>query len=265
MSDLATTTNGILGVGISYSAGPQEGFILKTDKNGIIPDCCPLSYEFTVKDVLPTAENFIDPINQAVQWLDNVLLGQNSVLTLTSLCESPNLDFTLSKDTLCPGECLNVDFTNPTTGFQYAWVFQNGTPNISNMTKPDSPICFDQEGTVTLTATKDGCAKNASKKVVIQKPNDEIPNAFTPNGDGTNDTFKPFILDCPLRDYQLQIFNRWGELVFESTEFLEAWDGITPNGLEATQDVFIWVVDYSEIKDGTKVSVKKNGDVTVLR
>jgi gliding motility-associated-like protein len=265
MSDLATTNDGILGVGITYSAGPKGGFMFKTDKNGIIPDCCPLSYELTVKDVLPTAVNFIEPIVVDVQWLDNVLLAENSILTLTSLCQTPNLEFTLSKDTLCPSECLDVNFTNPTAGYQYSWVFRNGTPNISNMTKPETPICFEQEGTIILTATKDGCSKNASKTIIIQKPNDEIPNAFTPNGDGTNDKFKPFILDCPLRDYHLKIFNRWGEMVFESTEFLEAWDGITPNGFEAPQDVYVWLVDYSEIKDGTKVGVTKKGDVTVLR
>jgi gliding motility-associated-like protein len=265
LSHIIGTTNGILGVGNSFGSGPIKGFVLKTDKNGLIPDCCPKSYELTVNDVMPVAENLIEPVDFDVQWLDHVQLQETVTPTLTSLCIAPNLDFTLSKDTLCPGECLNIQFDNPTAGFQYSWFFRNGTPNISNLTKPDSPICFEQEGTIVLTATKDNCPKTASKTVVIQKPNDQIPNAFTPNGDGTNDTFKPFVLNCPLRDYHLQIFNRWGEQVYDSTEFTESWDGITPNGYEAPQDVYIWRVDYAEIKDGVKVSLTKNGDVTVLR
>jgi gliding motility-associated-like protein len=265
MTDLGTVTDGILGVGFSMGSGPKQGFVLKTNHEGLIPDCCPKSYELTVKDVQVETENFIENIDVPIQWLDHVLTQQNIAPILTSLCVVPNLDFTVNKDTLCPGECVEINFSNPTIGFQYSWFFKNGTPNASTLLNPDSPICFEQEGSIILTATKEGCPKSASKKVTLQKPNEEFPNAFTPNNDGINDKFKPFILNCALRDYHLQIFNRWGEQVFDSTEFNEAWDGITPNGYEAPQDVYLWRVDYSETKDGAKVSVTKNGDVTVIR
>ncbi len=51
-----------------------------------------------------------------------------------------------------------------------------------------------------------------------------IPNAFSPNGDGRNDTFAPFVV-CPNATYTLQVFDRWGNLVFESSESNGAWDG----------------------------------------
>ncbi len=88
----------------------------------------------------------------------------------------------------------------------------------------------------------------------------EFPNAFRPNSTlEENRIFKPGIIDH-VDNYQLMIFNRWGELIFESSDQEIGWDGIY-NGKIAKQDVYIWKVK------GTYTDGKgfvKTGNVTLL-
>jgi gliding motility-associated-like protein len=67
-----------------------------------------------------------------------------------------------------------------------------------------------------------------------------LPNAFSPNADGRNDTFFPFVV-CPNATYTLQIFDRWGNLVFESSDSNLEWDGQI-NGKAAPIGVYVYVV-----------------------
>jgi gliding motility-associated-like protein len=67
-----------------------------------------------------------------------------------------------------------------------------------------------------------------------------LPNAFSPNADGRNDTFFPFVV-CPNAAYTLQVFDRWGNLVFESSESNLEWDGQI-NGKAAPIGVYVYVV-----------------------
>ncbi|RLD66821.1 MAG: hypothetical protein DRI84_03965 [Bacteroidetes bacterium] len=69
-----------------------------------------------------------------------------------------------------------------------------------------------------------------------------VPNAFTPNNDGVNDVFLPFIEH--VENYHLFIFNRWGELIFETQDYYKGWDG-RYNGKNASQDTYIWRIDYT--------------------
>lgn len=67
---------------------------------------------------------------------------------------------------------------------------------------------------------------------------DAIPEIITPNGDGTNDLFRLFS-NCPVEDYTLLVYNRWGQAVFNSTNPGESWDG-TNNGTPASMDVYLY-------------------------
>jgi gliding motility-associated-like protein len=81
-----------------------------------------------------------------------------------------------------------------------------------------------------------------------------IPNSFTPNGDGLNDTFG--IYGESVNDYNMQVFNRWGQVVFESNNVTERWDG-TYNGRQVPQGAYVYRVTArglngkSTAKDGT--------------
>lgn len=87
-----------------------------------------------------------------------------------------------------------------------------------------------------------------------------IPNAFTPNGDGLNDVF-PFEMPLFYNDYNLKVFNRWGEKLYDSDSTPKPWDGNTL-AKEDQLDAYIWVVTYKGC-DGTRHSNK--GTITILR
>jgi gliding motility-associated-like protein len=72
-----------------------------------------------------------------------------------------------------------------------------------------------------------------------------LPNAFSPNADGRNDTFFPFVI-CPNATYTLQIFDRWGNLVFESSDSNLEWDGQI-NGRAAPIGVYVYVVQLETV------------------
>ncbi|MEZ4962686.1 MAG: gliding motility-associated C-terminal domain-containing protein [Saprospiraceae bacterium] len=90
-----------------------------------------------------------------------------------------------------------------------------------------------------------------------------IPNVFSPNGDGINDSFAPFFSGCEVLNYQLKVFSRWGAVVFESNNPDLGWDG-TFRGKELPPDVFAFVLQYSlQTADGPS-DVVKSGDVLIL-
>lgn len=88
-----------------------------------------------------------------------------------------------------------------------------------------------------------------------------MPNAFTPNGDGINDKFGAVALGTPLQ-YRLQVFNRWGELVFVSFDVDQHWNGLDEKGKPADLGTYFYVVTGTCV-DGSKFNMK--GDVTLIR
>lgn len=89
------------------------------------------------------------------------------------------------------------------------------------------------------------------------------PTAFRPDGDGLNDEFKP-LLDCQPLDYQLQVYDRWGELIFESDDAQNAWDGLY-RGSEAVSGSYAWKVVYTVSHKGKIVKSESQGQVHLLR
>jgi gliding motility-associated-like protein len=85
-----------------------------------------------------------------------------------------------------------------------------------------------------------------------------LPNAFTPNGDGVNDWFGP--AGKVPADYQMQIYNRYGELVFRSSSINNRWDGRYKGALQPT-NTFIYVISY---KDMQNQPVVKKGTFTLI-
>lgn len=77
---------------------------------------------------------------------------------------------------------------------------------------------------------------------VMKKIKVHIPNAFSPDGDGINDNFK--IVAEGIESFQLKVFNRWGEVVFESNDIKNQWDG-TFKGKLSQNDAYVYVVDVT--------------------
>jgi gliding motility-associated-like protein len=89
-----------------------------------------------------------------------------------------------------------------------------------------------------------------------------IPNAFTPNGDGLNDFFR--IVGLPpdhITRFNLQIFNRWGQIVFESDNILNSWNG-SMKGEVCPEGDYVWVIFY---EDDKKTRTSNKGIITLVR
>ena len=88
-----------------------------------------------------------------------------------------------------------------------------------------------------------------------------IPNAFTPTGDGLNECFKAFY-DCEFEQYQLYIYNRWGQLVYESQNPADCWDGKYKNSFTEA-GVYVYLLEYTHAYNHQKQRL--TGRITVVR
>ncbi|WP_083781084.1 gliding motility-associated C-terminal domain-containing protein [Chitinophaga pinensis] len=87
-----------------------------------------------------------------------------------------------------------------------------------------------------------------------------LPTAFTPNADGVNDYFRPKFR-CPITEFELVIFNRWGQRIYYTTDPDVGWKGTWQKG-RVPFGSYVWMMDYKVVSTGEKV--KKTGSVTVI-
>ena len=121
-----------------------------------------------------------------------------------------------------------------------------------------------QPTTYTLTLTDaGGCTASASFTVALAKPeqlNVFIPNAFSPDDDGVNDRFEVFLGEG-LTFKKMQVFDRWGNMVFESENPSNTWDG-KHGGRPRAAEVFVYLFSY--VENWRKLERKVSGNVTVV-
>ena len=119
----------------------------------------------------------------------------------------------------------------------------------------------NQSGTYWLEVTNVCGSASDTIRVTSENCNCSVyvPNAFSPNGDGINDEFVP-IYDCTFKDYQLRIYDRWGQLIYSTTDPQDTWNG-RYNGDLAPIDVYVYVVDYRE----DVINERIFGHVTLVR
>ncbi len=158
------------------------------------------------------------------------------------------------KDTvLCQGEVFEVDASDPnTTG--YLWDNRSEDP----VRKIDGP------GDYSITVYNDCSFDQKDFKVSFKVcPCDSyIPNAFSPNYDGVNDVFRPVFPDCVPKEYQFQVFDRYGNTIFKSGKLNEGWDG-SKGQTPLSQGIYVWTLTYRN--PGTRIVINKKGTVTLLR
>jgi large repetitive protein len=180
----------------------------------------------------------------------------------------PTASFTVNSTTLnIPMEVLTATNTS-SGGTSYQWSFGEG--GTSTQTNPSYFYTTLGDYVVTLITTNQfGCSDTAM--VDVTTTSDIVfPNAFTPNssgpngggynyGDLTNDVFFPYT--AGVDNFHLMIFNRWGELIFETFDIRIGWDGYY-RGLLCEQGVYVWKAEVS-FEDGR--TFNQVGDVTLLR
>lgn len=155
-------------------------------------------------------------------------------------------------------------------GEQVGSVFVNVTSSIPPVTytwntgSNDSIINNLPAGTYTVTVNDgSGCSNTNTTSVLDLKLDCEsfifIPNVFSPNADGQNDEF--LIQLKGLEFISLEIYNRWGMKLFESTQKNRGWDGRTETGSKSTDGTYYFILNYKN--DDEKLT--KKGTLTLLR
>jgi len=243
------------------------------------PACSPLEvtlttgpgsgYEYSfsdgVKIPVPASSNSVTRILTTpgvydvylVQTIDASCIGWDSITGIGAInvLPSPVASFEATSqnlDMMYP----SVSFVNTSTGsgLTYDWDFGDTSVNESVLS-PTHLYELNKEGSydVKLYVTSDvGCKDSMEMTIIVEEAVlFFIPNAFTPNGDEFNNTFKPvMVTGYDPTAYNLMIFNRWGELVFESNDPEIGWDGDygAGNGVIETQ-TFTYKLKFNSSKN----------------
>lgn len=154
-----------------------------------------------------------------------------------------------------------IHFTNNSSGAvitSYNWNF--GDQHGSSQQNPEHT--YEQAGnypTQLIVITEHGCADTIIKVIVIDEDFEIfVPNAFTPNADGTNDVF--MAKGVGIQEFKMLIFDRWGNEVFASDDLYQGWDG-TVRGQDVQQDVYVWKIACT----GKGLKRELSGVVSLIR
>jgi len=148
---------------------------------------------------------------------------------------------------------------NASGGSQFSWnpFSMLNDPNAAN---PLATLSMDTRFIVTVTDIA-GCLGSDTVFVkAYNGPTYYTPNAFTPNGDGLNDIFRAVPVGIVSTEY-FRIFNRYGELIFETNQWLKGWNG-TYMGKKQPIGVYVWIIKG---RDGAGKVVEKKGTVLLVQ
>jgi gliding motility-associated-like protein len=163
------------------------------------------------------------------------------------------------------GESIEVNAGNnqSSQGVIYQWTAVPGSANFVNDTSFATNVSPDPAGfyTMIITATSaDGCVSTDTLILTVNPASEpKIPNAFSPNNDGTNDIFRVVDLNVQyLKEFK--VYNRWGKLVYDNLQ--GSWDG-TFNGTEQPRETYLYIISWQLPSDPNPVL--NRGTVTLLR
>jgi gliding motility-associated-like protein len=184
--------------------------------------------------------------------------GCSTTATVSVTQGTINAAFTA--DTLNGIVPTTINFTDQSTGVNtFNWNFGDGN---SSITQNPSNI-YNSAGTftVTLIVSAGPCIDTATAIIIIEDGLTlEIPNVFTPNGDGKNDIFT--IKSTGVKEISLQIFNRWGVKLYEFSGPKAAWDGLNNVGQDVPSGTYFFFVKAKGY-DGKEID--KHGTVNLFR
>lgn len=182
----------------------------------------------------------------------------DSTIKTITISTSPTAAFSASP--FQPEMNVPTTFNNQSQGAtRYYWNFGDGSS--SSETNPVHQFPRSGNYNVCLTAyNNQGCSDIVCKKIsAAVQPLADLPTAFSPNGDGKNDVL--YVRGYAIKTMDLKIFNRWGQLVFESKNQSNGWDG-TFQGKPQEMDAYAYILSVTFL-DGS--NLKKQGNVTLLR
>ena len=181
--------------------------------------------------------------------------GEPKTFTITVYPQLP-LNVNLGNDTtICNLDNLLLDayHVNATS---YQW--QDGTI---------LPVCIAEQTKIYSVTVSNTCISVSDEIEITVKDCNTLeiwfPNAFTPNGDGVNDIFKPEVQNPELlKEYEMTIYNRWGNLIFTTQNYQTGWNGKNHKNRDCSEGVYIGVIKY---KDNRGRDLIKHIMVTLIR
>lgn len=170
-----------------------------------------------------------------------------------------NVSASSSNDTIVEGGSTILYASPNSNNYSYTWIEGTSSPNSS--TTQVSPT---ETTTYYITVEENGCTKSDSITIYVKelKCGEEdvyIPNAFTPNSDNANDNL--YVRGNNIEELLFRVYDRWGELVFETTNQSEGWDG-KYKGKDCDPAVFVY---YLEITCGEGETYFEKGNVSLIR
>ncbi|MDO9186840.1 MAG: PKD domain-containing protein [Bacteroidia bacterium] len=193
---------------------------------------------------------------------DSGCVGTLSKNNFITVFPNPIADFTAQPQaTTITDPVISINDLSIGTDF---WNWNFGDSTTYALSDPGSHT-YQKAGTYTITlitSTTYNCIDTAYETVIIE-PEFEfyIPNTFTPNGDEKNDSFSA--KGVFIKEFEMRIFDRWGNLIFISNDINKAWDGKIKRGTEiALQDVYVYSIRVVDFK---KEEYLYKGIVTLLR
>lgn len=205
------------------------------------------SYELTIND----ANNCIISDNIIIEYIDG------------PICDftASSYEFMLSNE---PVNFYDNSSTDPNFNFQIeSWIWEFGDGGISNEQNPSHLYSNPGLYYVWLTVIdENNCEQSVMKTInVLEEYYSYSPNAFSPNGDGVNDLFAPILTDIDYETYEINIFNRWGDIVFKTNNYDESWDG-TFKGENLPQAVYTYKITY---KTRRGIDKQERGDIVLVK
>jgi gliding motility-associated-like protein len=211
-----------------------------------------LTYEWTPPAGLDNP-NSATPVASPSATTTYTVTGANGNCTSTAsltVTVSPDVIAAATADTTQGFPPLTVNFTNQSTGgVTYFWNFGDG--NTSSLPEPQHTFTEHGVYNVQLIVTNsDGCTDTLIIRIEVELTSFlSIPNVFTPNNDGVNDLFA--FTEEGILELKAEIFNRWGNKVYDWNKTSHGWNGIADNGKDAPEGTYFIIVNATG-QDGKK-------------
>lgn len=202
----------------------------------------------------------------------NILIEDHNGCLITetaNITSSEPVDayFTLSAPYLTINSATMQVFNESINADEYSWTITGTNGYVETYTQSEFTHNFPSDtGTyeICLTATNSsGCTDEYCRTITVR---DEftiyVPNAFTPDGDNYNEQFQAYIYGIDVYNFDMYIYNRWGEIVWESHDKDAAWDG-TYQGKLVQDGVYVWVITIKDQYSDERKSF--NGHITILK
>ncbi len=198
---------------------------------------------------------------------DSGCVYSSTFTNMITVYGNPHADFNISPNPTTIFEThVMLNNNSSTDVVNYSWFIQGGTPATSSLEDVgvDLPEGVVGNYNVTLVVTNEhGCVDSVTK--IAQVLSDVIlyaPNTFTPDGDEFNQLWFLHIDGIDIYQFDLKVFNRWGELMWESHDPKGAWDG-TYQGQIVPYGAYTWILETREIVSDKKYTF--NGHINVIR